>query len=81
MSLEHSPGRARKKAARASFPEDDDRVMTIREWAALNGFSMSTAYRILNGPKEKRPVITQLSDKRIGITVKNNRLWQERMAR
>jgi hypothetical protein len=81
MSLEHSPRRARKKAAHAAFPEDDNRVMTVRAWAALNGFSLSTAERILGGPKSERPIITQLSAKRRGITVGNNRRWQERMAR
>ena len=81
MSLEHSPARARKDAPRLPFYDNDDEVLTIRQWAALNGFSMRTAARILRGPKSQRPVITQLSAKRIGITRGNNRRWQESRSR
>jgi hypothetical protein len=66
MTLEHS---------------DDDEVLTIPQWAKLNTFSLSTAYRILNGPKDQRPEITQLSDKRIGITRGANRRWLKKRAR
>jgi hypothetical protein len=79
MSLEHSPERARTKAPR--LQDDDNEVLSIRQWAELNGFSMSTAERILRGPTSKRPVITQLSARRRGITRGNNRRWQESRAR
>jgi hypothetical protein len=54
---------------------DDQRVMTIAQWAQVNGFSIWTGQRLLKAGKG--PVVTQISDRRIGITVQNNRRWQE----
>jgi hypothetical protein len=48
--------------------------LTVPEWAAINGFSVHTAYRVLAGLKS--PVTLQLSDNRIGITRRANRDWQ-----
>jgi hypothetical protein len=59
----------------------DDEVLTFKQWCRLNHFSDRTGRRILHGPKDKRPIITQLSDKRIGITRANNRRWQEARGR
>jgi hypothetical protein len=53
---------------------DDQRVMTIPQWAEVNGFSIWTAQRLIKAGKG--PKITQISDRRIGITVANNRKWQ-----
>ena len=53
---------------------DDQRVMTIPQWAEVNGFSIWTAQRLIKAGKA--PPITQISDRRIGITVANNRKWQ-----
>jgi predicted DNA-binding transcriptional regulator AlpA len=53
---------------------DDDRVMTKKQWCQLNGFSRDTGDRLIKSGKG--PKITQTSDRRIGITVRNNRLWQ-----
>jgi hypothetical protein len=53
---------------------DDDRVLTFKEWCALNGFSERTGRRILDAPGG--PTITNLSARRIGISVRNNRKWQ-----
>jgi hypothetical protein len=61
--------------------ENDNEVLTVRQWAALNGFSLSTAERILRGPKSDRPIITQLSTRRRGITRGNNRRWQDGQGR
>jgi predicted site-specific integrase-resolvase len=61
---------------RSVIRRDNDRcVMTLGEWAALNGFSVWTAQRLIKAGKG--PVITQLSDRRIGITVAANREWQQ----
>jgi len=49
-------------------------VLTIPQWAALNGLSYWTAKRLLRAGKG--PKITQISDRRVGITVGNNRKWQ-----
>ena len=81
MSLEHSPSRARKHARPADALPDDDEVLSLAEWRALNKLSARTAARILAGPKAKRPIITQLSERRYGVTRRNNREWQARRAR
>jgi hypothetical protein len=53
---------------------DDMRVMTLRQWCEVNGFSFATGLRLIRAGKG--PTITQLSPRRIGITVANNRKWQ-----
>ena len=58
---------------------DDQRVMTIAQWAEVNGFSVWTGQRLIKAGKG--PVVTQTSDRRIGITVRNNRAWQESRAK
>ena len=63
------------------FPDPilDNRVLSFRQWCELNGFSEATGRQLLrmgNGP-----VTTQLSERRIGITVANNQAWQNSRAR
>jgi hypothetical protein len=58
---------------------DDQRVMTIPQWCEVNGFSLDTGRRLIKAGKG--PVITQVSDRRVGITVGNNRAWQQSRAR
>jgi hypothetical protein len=58
---------------------DDDQVLTFLDWCALNGFSPATGRRIIAAGTG--PVVTQLSTRRIGITIGNNRRWQESRAR
>jgi hypothetical protein len=53
---------------------DDQRVMTFAQWCRVNGFSLKTGRRLIAAGKG--PVVTQTSDRRIGITVGNNRRWQ-----
>jgi hypothetical protein len=53
----------------------DDQVLTFHEWCRLNGFSERTGRRVLGGPDG--PIVTQLSSRRIGVTVRNNRRWQQ----
>jgi hypothetical protein len=80
-----SKKRQRRKARRpapavrpfslAGFENDDNRVLSFRQWCILNGISARAGRRILasgNGP-----TVTQLSDRRIGITIRANREWQE----
>lgn len=53
---------------------DDDRMLTFAEWCQLNGFSASTGQRLIasgNGP-----AFVQLSTRRKGVTVAENRRWQ-----
>jgi predicted site-specific integrase-resolvase len=53
---------------------DDMRVLSIAQWCRLNGFSFDTGKRLIK--RGQGPVITQISDRRIGVTVANNRAWQ-----
>lgn len=48
--------------------------MTLRQWCEVNGFSWATGLRLIKAGKG--PVITQISDRRIGVTVANNGKWQ-----
>jgi hypothetical protein len=50
------------------------RVLTFAQWCALNGISPATGRRLLKSGKG--PVVTQLSDRRIGISVRANAEWQ-----
>jgi hypothetical protein len=57
----------------------DEQVLSFRQWCGLNGFSERTGRRVLasgNGP-----VVIQLSEKRIGISVGNNCAWQASRSR
>jgi hypothetical protein len=57
----------------------DEQVLTFFEWCQLNRFSERTGRRIL--ASGDGPVVTQLGPKRIGVTVANNRRWQQTRAR
>jgi hypothetical protein len=58
---------------------DDLRVLSFKEWCRLCGFSPGTGRRIINAGNG--PIITQLSPRRIGITVANHIRWQASRAR
>src|SRR5262249_13646599 len=60
---------------------NDNAVLTREEWRVLNHLSERTGRRILSGPPDKRPKLTQLSPQRDGITTGNNKLWQASRAR
>jgi hypothetical protein len=65
-----------------ALPEQEPnphRVMSFHDWCYLNGISIATGRRILKSGKGPR--ITQLSARRIGITVAHNRAWQETLLR
>jgi hypothetical protein len=64
----------RLRATRRPVPADDF-VLTFQEWRALNKLSERGGRRVLAGPDG--PTVTQLSARRIGITVGNNRAWQK----
>jgi len=57
---------------------DDDRVMSFDAWCLLNGFSIGTGHRIRKAGKGPRFI--QLSPRRIGVRVRDNRAWQEARA-
>ena len=67
--------REQRRQSECNRAFDDQRVMTKRQCAEVNGISIWTLERLLKAGKG--PVITQTSDRRIGITVANNRAWQQ----
>jgi hypothetical protein len=58
---------------------DSLKVLSLKQWCALNGFSISTGKRIL--ASGKGPKVLQLSSKRFGIRVIDNARWQESIVR
>jgi hypothetical protein len=68
------PAPAARSFSLAGFENDDNRVLSFRQWCALNGVSARTGRRIL--ASGAGPVVTQLSARRIGITIRANREWQ-----
>jgi predicted DNA-binding transcriptional regulator AlpA len=54
---------------------DEDRVISFDDWCNLNGFSRSTGQRIV--ASGKGPRFIRLSEKRKGVTVGENRRWQQ----
>jgi len=53
----------------------DDQVLSFHEWCALNRISERTGRRILASPGG--PQTVQLSPRRVGVTVRANRAWQQ----
>jgi hypothetical protein len=54
---------------------DDCRVLSFAEWCEINNLSVWTARRIIKSGQG--PKVLQLSDRRVGITVRANREWQQ----
>ena len=69
MSLEHATGRKSSRARHLPTPtrDDDDEVLTFKQWCQLNGIGERTGRRILKRPPPERPVITWLSERRMGM--------------
>jgi hypothetical protein len=53
---------------------DDDRIMPFKVWCEVNDFSESTGRRLRKA--SKGPKFVQTSDRRIGVSVGENRRWQ-----
>jgi hypothetical protein len=58
---------------------DDNHVLTFTEWCRLVSISPRQGRRIITG--NNGPTVTQISDRRIGITRRNHRLWLASRAR
>lgn len=54
---------------------DGDRILTFSEWCQLNSFSPSTGQRLI--ASGQGPVFVRLSARRKGVTVAENRRWQQ----
>ena len=57
-------GRAERRQLRQRLAEDDDAVLTFKEWCALNSVSERQGRRIL--ASGSGPTVTKLTDKRVG---------------
>ena len=84
MSLREAERRAEQR--RRSDPSrnreielNQHQVLSFADWCRLNGISPATGRRILKSGKG--PIVTQLSARRIGITIGANAQWQESRAR
>lgn len=53
----------------------DDQVLSFDEWCQLNKFSRSTGQRLYKSGEG--PNFLRLSEKRIGVTVGENRRWHK----
>ena len=73
MSLSLNRQKARDPAV------EDDRVMSFAQWCEINSLSQATGRRLRKA--NKGPIFTQLSDRRVGVTVGNNRIWQAARAK
>jgi len=69
-----TPMARRALALDALLTLSDDQVLGFHEWCRLNRLSERTGRRIFNGPDG--PVVTMLSPRRYGVTVRANRDWQ-----
>jgi hypothetical protein len=58
---------------------NDNQVLRFSEWCSLNDISPRTARRLF--ARGDGPATTQLSPKRVGITVRANKEWQARRER
>lgn len=56
-----------------------NQILTFPEWCQLNRISLRTGRRIVQ--RGDGPIVTQLSSKRIGISIANNAAWQASKAR
>jgi hypothetical protein len=67
--------RVARKELRRHLSQDPDAVLSLAEWAAINGISVRVARGILAG--ENPPTVTRLSARRLGIRRKHHLEWLE----
>jgi len=60
---------------RSNLSLNADQVMSFRDWCTLNNFSESTGQRLI--ASGQGPRFVRISEKRKGVTVGENRRWQQ----
>jgi hypothetical protein len=73
--FERRAAQRRQSAADREIEINPHQVLTFLEWCRLNKISPATGRRIRAAGKG--PKFIRLSDRRIGVTVGDNRAWQE----
>jgi predicted DNA-binding transcriptional regulator AlpA len=71
--------RERVRAAQQQVAAHPDRVLTFRQWCAVNNFSLATGRRLVKAGEG--PAIVRLSPRRIGVKESANAQWQASRAR
>lgn len=84
MSLRENERRQRQRRQSRLFDDlpplpDDDEVLTFPQWCKLNTLGVRTGRKIK--ASGKGPTFTQLSERRVGVTKRNNRIWQAQRGR
>ena len=69
-----TPMKKRASALDGLLTLSDDQVLDFHSWCQLNRISERTGRRILASPDS--PQTVQLSQRRVGIRVADNRAWQ-----
>jgi hypothetical protein len=59
-------------------PPADDVILSFKRWCELNNFSEATGIRLRRAGRG--PTFVRISDRRIGVTVRENRRWQNSRA-
>lgn len=89
MSDKAKRARNRRKSAQASAAHhtltegyNPRRMLSFKQWCALNDLSPDVGRRIINGLTDTPPPkVTQVSDRRIGIRWDHNIEWQDARVR
>ena len=58
---------------------NDNQVLAFLEWCQLNRISERTGRRIIRSGQG--PAVVHMSDKKIGVTIGANKLWQQARSR
>jgi hypothetical protein len=66
-----------KNYSRNAAPEDDQ-ILSFPAWCRANNFSQMTGHRLRKSGKG--PTFIRISDRRLGVTVGENRRWREARA-
>jgi hypothetical protein len=59
--------------------QNPNQVLTFRQWCLLAGFSVDTGRRVIKAGKG--PIITQLSKRKLGVSLANHVKWEASRAR
>ena len=79
--LRKTPAEREAELARIAGYTNPDQVLTFEQWRLLNSLSKATGQRILNSGPPVGLIVTELSVRRRGVTIGNNRIWNKSRSR